>query len=391
MHSLVGSEGRHFFEWAIEFQEQAYRIRLAAYGDDHPSTLLTLSRIPYNEAGRYQQGRTALDPVMLKLDVLPQSARHEVVGKYAYYAYESGDFSVARDVYSKLLADQSLTNFERATAESLLGFIDYERGSPLASVTASRAALDAFRSVNFRPVDPEFESTVEINLAAALSQANRHVEAVATIDSAMEKLSSILGDSFESYWTATRLVVQSLVHLSAGSDATARRIADKASQLVEKGESTLHYETSVPWMLLAWFDMVDGRLAECIEYLRRSVAIRKETLPAGHWRIALAEENLAFALRRTGDVESADKILLAWMSIDSDRISRVEPTEVAIRRLLRLAAALLRSSQPVEARQLMSTAAGLCENASGEQQVKLHRILPRIIELERFLQESQHV
>ena len=44
----------------------------------------------------------------------------------------------------------------------------------------------------------------------------------------------------------------------------------------------------------------------------RALQVRRQTLPEGHWRNLLAEENLACLLREQGQAELADTIVQRW-------------------------------------------------------------------------------
>lgn len=364
MFSLVGSTGKHFFELAIDLQEKVYHIRTSVLGDNHELTLLTLSRVPYGEAGLYRKGIKTLDYIMDRFAFISEPFHCEIQAKYAYYLYELGDSQGAKEVYLDLLNNQNLTNYDKVIVESLLGFINYEIGEIFLSVDASWRALKKLKSIAWKALDAELKCNIEINLALALSQANLHKEAVSIIDGSIANLRLILGDSFDSYWTASRLVVQSIVHLSAGNEYNSRDIAYDSLKLVSLVDESVHYEASVPWMLMAWFDMIDGRISSCLQYLDESVKLRKQTLPDGHWRILLAEENLSFALRQSGDKVAADAIFLDWNLSEFELLSVNQLSEIHIRRILRIVSALIRVLRFKEAMIMIDKAVCFYDNNS---------------------------
>jgi tetratricopeptide (TPR) repeat protein len=385
--SSVGHLGRPHYECAIESLEEAYRIRRAELGDAHELTILTLARIPYGEAGRYDLGRRALEVAVQHVSLLGAAQRAGILAAYAYYLYEHGDFTGARAIYSQLIEEAGLSNRARCTAWALMGFIEHELGRWQAALEACATARRFLDSAGSFDDQLSLGSTIDINAAMALSRLGRHEEARALVDAYIKREEATM--PADSPWLCAKYMNQALIHFRSGDPDHARALAARGARLGESLLAEVHFEATVPGMLQAWFELKDGEGAAAIRRLTEAVRVRHQTLPAGHWRIRIAEENLACALRAAGRTAEADAIALGWAT-PGLQDTTAEPLLATLRQLCRHAAAQCRASRPQQALDAVVLALALMDSLDGTRIPESQTVRATLRAFERRLESVTH-
>lgn len=359
--SSLGDGIRAHYVHAIELLEVAWDLRCQYLGAADPLALMTRARIPYGEAGRYWEGRQALEAVLKQAHALGANEFRKVQAAYAYYLYEDGEFDTSRGLYQQLLAHTDLSLIEQATAHSLLGFIEYEAGHFEASRQATTHALTLLEGNRLGPGPVHLLGTIELNLAMCLSAMSQHEQALQAATRAEQHFSQVMLPT-DPWWGAL-YVDLALVRIAAGDSVTGLQLTQRAAQVSEEGLGESHFEPTCAWLLQAWFSHQEGDAQRAVELVDRAVKVRRLTLPEGHWRRLLAEENLAYLLRALGHNDRADAIVLRWASalVLEDFAWRLS-LEASTRLLCRISAAQWRAGDPVQARRCINLAGQRCES-----------------------------
>lgn len=355
--SALGDGGRPHYVHAIELLEAAWQLRRQHLGDAHRLTLLTLARIPYGEAGRYVEGGKALQAVLAHANALASADLRRVQAHYAYYLYEDGQFDVSAGLYRQVLAHPGLSILEEATAHSLVGFIAYEAGHFEAGLEATARAMALLEDLREQP--DHLLGTLHLNLAMCLSALTRHEEALRMAARAEQHFGAVM-TSTDPWWGAL-CVDLALVRTAAGDSLAGRQLADRASQVSEEGLGEAHFEPTCAWLLQAWFCRQDGDIARAVSLTERALQVRRQTLPEGHWRLLVAEENLACLLREQGQAELADTIVQRWAAaLVLEEFSRRLSLQACLRVLCRISASQWRAGARVLARSCIRLARQRC-------------------------------
>lgn len=373
IESAIGDEGRWSFDDPIKLLETAWKIRCSASGPTNRLTLLTLSRIPYGEAARYADGRKALEQVLQNSSALSAEEVRKVQAHYAYYLYEGGNFEESHKIYERLLEHCAPSSIERATALCLMGFIEFELNHWNACRASSEQALVAINEVHTSADLVQLIATTKLNLAMSLSALGMHSESIRTATEAEASFAITMADScpwWGSIWTDI-----ALIYFAMGDLKNASKLAEKAAAISEFGLGEVHYEPTCAWMLQAWFCLHGGDHERGMMLLERTIKVRVNTLPPGHWRTLLAEENMAFAYRLLGDVRKADAIALRWSAQLPDDFSTHLSWEASVRVLCRTGTALWRNGSYSLARRLIKGAIDRCK---GEGRLDLSDRLTRV-------------
>jgi tetratricopeptide (TPR) repeat protein len=358
--SAIGDDGRSNFDHAIELLKSAWEIRGKVYGPDHPLTLMTLAKIPYGEAGLYREGRRALETVLQHSQSLSAGEIRKVQAHYAYYLYEGGEFQASREIYQRLLEMCAQASVERATALSLVGFIEYELGHWDESKSFCEQALAELDDAKASPWPIHLASTIKLNLAMCLSALGRHDDARTQAIDAKAGFSTVMTESYP--WWGSIWLDMGLIMLAGGHLEEAARLADKAAAVSEAGLGEEHYEPTCAWMLQAWFSIRELHLDKATTLIDRAIRVRGQTLPAGHWRTLVAQENLAFAWRSRGRVDRVDAIVLGWAADLPEEFSSTLSLETTVRMTCRISESLWRAGQGERARVRLSPAIKRCRD-----------------------------
>lgn len=359
--SSLGEGVRAHYAYAIELLEAAWDLRRQHLGAADPLTLMTQARIPYGEAGRYRDGRQALEAVLKEAHALVADELRKAQAGYAYYLYEDGEFDASRGLYQQLLAHKDLSVIEQATAHSLLGFIDYEAGHLEQSYQATTRALALLEVERPGPGPVHLLGTLHLNLAMCLRAMSRHDQALQAAARAEQHFSQVMLPN-DPWWGAL-CVDLALVRIAAGDPAAGQQLAQRAAQVSEDGLGESHFEPTCAWLLQAWFCQQEGDLQRAVTLVERAVRVRRQTLPEGHWRVLLAEENLACLLRASGRLNRADAIALRWATglVLEDFAWRLS-LEASTRLLCRISAAQWRAGAHTQARRCIDLARQRCQS-----------------------------
>jgi tetratricopeptide (TPR) repeat protein len=355
--SSLGDGGRPHYVHAIELLEAAWQLRREHLGDAHRVTLLTLARIPYGEAGRYVEGGKALQAVLAHADALAPADLRRVQAHYAYYLYEEGQFDASAALYRQVLAHPGLSTLEEATAHSLVGFVAHEAGHFEAGREATARAMALLEDLRDQP--EHLLGTLHLNLAMCLSALARHEEALRMAARAEQHFGAVMASN-DPWWGAL-CVDLALVRTAAGDGSAGRQLADRAAQVSEEGLGGAHFEPTCAWLLQAWFCRQDGDIARAVSLTERALEVRRHTLPKGHWRLLVAEENLACLLREQGQAGLADAIVQRWAAaLVLEEFSHRLSLQACVRVLCRISASQWQAGARVLARSCINLARQRC-------------------------------
>lgn len=353
-----------------------------AAGEAGAATLVHLAKL-LGETSDYERGRKLLETALERSQSWSTDDSLQAHAQYAYHLYEGGEFAASRAIYQRLLAFYPDDSVERATALSLLGFIEQELGDWRSAKVSSEQALAMLTDTGAGDAPIHLVSTLKLNLAMCLSALGLHDEARIRAQEAVAGFAQEIPES--SYWWGVVWVDVGLIERAAGDLTAASRLADRAARLSEAELGGDHFEPSCAWMLQAWSCLDQGDFVRAQALIERSLAVRDRALPRGHWRTLIGLENLACLHRAQGRVARADEVMLHLAGELPAGPATSFSLEFSVRAECRIAAALWRAGERDRARERLDRALERCGQRDRPE------VVSRLSAIrERMMQEVRH-